>query len=418
MKSDVVDIFKSICKIEHCSFNTQKLKDFIISLSMQSGARVQSDEAGNVLVSKGEPKLCLQSHYDMVCMGKAPNIEVVDEGGFLKAVNSSLGADNGIGVAIMLKMLSECEDIECLFTNDEEVGLIGANDLTLKIQSPNLLNLDTERIGEVCIGCAGGVDVVCEQDLEFVACEDEFYEVSISGLDGGHSGIQIDENIPNAIKLLVDVLGESAKIYSLVGGERINSIPTFAKAIVNVHVQDERFEVRSVGKVGECIKNSSQILKSLRAFSQGVRGYDKTLQVPNKSINLSLINMDKKSGCVKLFARANENELLDELMSESKALFEFGGFEVSFKYHSKAWRAEVNDFSLLVQEEAKKVWGEAHFKVIHAGIECGVIIDKQPTIKACSIGPNIFSPHTVHESCEIKTIYQVLDIVSNIIKRI
>ncbi|MBT0784852.1 M28 family peptidase, partial [Campylobacter upsaliensis] len=138
--------------------------------------QVSVDNAGNIRAYKGNPKICLQSHYDMVCMGEAPNIQMYEENGYLKAKNSSLGADNGIGVSLMMQALKDFENIECLFTNDEEVGLCGANNLTHTLISNKLLNLDHESDDEVVIGCAGGVDIFANLDLKIDEKEGECYE--------------------------------------------------------------------------------------------------------------------------------------------------------------------------------------------------------------------------------------------------
>ena len=126
---EVIENFKKLTQIPHCSFDTVKMRDFLNTFSQERGFKTQIDKAGNIHCVKGSPKVCLQSHYDMVCMGNAPKIELFEENGFLRAKNSSLGADNGIGVAIMMQMMKEFDDLECLFTNDEEVGLLGANAL-------------------------------------------------------------------------------------------------------------------------------------------------------------------------------------------------------------------------------------------------------------------------------------------------
>ena len=134
----VLEIFETIAKIPHCSYKTEKLKEFLVSECEKLGCKVEVDDAKNILATKGEPTICLQSHYDMVCVGKAPDIKIVKEDGFLRADESSLGADNGIGVAMMLYLLEKKENLQALFTSDEEVGLIGANGLKLPIRAKYL----------------------------------------------------------------------------------------------------------------------------------------------------------------------------------------------------------------------------------------------------------------------------------------
>ena len=181
------------------------MRECLADFARSHGCEVSIDEVGNIHAIKGEPKICLQSHYDMVCMGDAPNIKIrYDDDGFMRAHNSSLGADNGIGVAIMMQMLGEFKNIECLFTNDEEVGLIGANGFKGQLISKKLLNLDSEDDNEVIIGCAGGINVFAAMNVrDKHEAQGELYEVRVSGDPGGHSGNEIHKDIPNAIKILV-----------------------------------------------------------------------------------------------------------------------------------------------------------------------------------------------------------------------
>ena len=176
---NTLDIFKKICTIPHCSHNTSKMRDFIEEFCLKEGCFVEIDTAGNILARKGYPKVCLQAHYDMVCIGKAPDIEVYEEDGFLKAKESSLGADNGIGVAIMLLTASKFDDIELLFTNDEEIGMLGARDIKLTLKSNKILNLDTEEEAKVYIGCAGGVDINISKEFEKSRLKDDNFSSRI-----------------------------------------------------------------------------------------------------------------------------------------------------------------------------------------------------------------------------------------------
>lgn len=235
MLENVIHHFEMIAGTPHCSFETTGMKEKIIDFSKKNGFSVQEDKAGNLLCQKGNPSICLQSHYDMVCMGDAPTIELVSEAGWLKAKNSSLGADNGMGMAIMMTMMETHEHLECLFTNDEEVGLIGANNLELQLKATKLLNLDSEEENGVFIGCAGGVDIFGKTSLSWLPICDHcyVYEVLVDDLPGGHSGVDIDKNIPSALKVLASALVDNdCALVEIEGGERNNSIPKRARAII------------------------------------------------------------------------------------------------------------------------------------------------------------------------------------------
>jgi len=133
------------------------MRDFILSFARECGYKHKTDKAGNILCYQRKRDIALQSHYDMVCVGKAPNIEIIERDGFLSAKNSSLGADNGIGVSLMLWLMKNGYEAEYLFTNDEEIGLLGASKISLNIKSKYLINLDSEKSGEIFVGCAGGI---------------------------------------------------------------------------------------------------------------------------------------------------------------------------------------------------------------------------------------------------------------------
>ncbi|NLY03980.1 MAG: aminoacyl-histidine dipeptidase, partial [Campylobacter sp.] len=229
----VMEYFKEICKIPHGSWETDELKEYLLSHIKKCGFSCEVDEAGNIYAEKGEPKICLQSHYDMVLVGDAPNIELVEKDGFLSAKNSSLGADNGIGVAIMMSAMDEFDNLEVIFTNNEEVGLWGVGRCEFEIKSKRVLNLDSEEDDRVSIGCAGSVDINATAKISRVSEDGYVYELNLEGFPGGHSGIQISDSIPNAIKFLARFIRENGgKLVKFEGGERRNSIASNAYATV------------------------------------------------------------------------------------------------------------------------------------------------------------------------------------------
>jgi len=386
----VIEIFKKIAKIPHCSTKTEKLREFIAEYAKKRDFSVFIDKAGNILCLKNPPKLTLQSHIDMVCVGDAPNIEVIEENGYLRAKNSSLGADNGIGVAIMLYFMDKYDDIEYLFTNDEEIGLIGAKNLELKINSPFLLNLDSEDDKEIIIGCAGGVDAKIKYPLKKEKIKGSLGKVSIEGLPGGHSGVDIHKNIPNAI---IELLFKIESISFIKGGERRNSIPSSAFALEVFEGEDE-VEVYD-----------NEYLKFLRKLPHGVLEYDFEFKIPSKSINFALINENE----IILSGRANSNEKLNEV--KEYILSKTFGCEVEFEDEYPAWKAEKNELALKLQE----ITG-AKLNVIHAGLECAILKEKFPDVRMASYGPLIENPHSIRERVSINSIKKVLQYVEELIK--
>ncbi|CAD7286696.1 M20/M25/M40 family metallo-hydrolase [Campylobacter suis] len=423
-KNEVLVKFEQLCKIPHCSFETAQMREFLVDFAKQKGAKVSVDEFGNIHAIKGEPKICLQSHYDMVCMGDAPNVVVeYHDDGFMRAKNSSLGADNGIGVAMMMQMLAEFDNVECLFTNDEEVGLIGANNFKGKLVSKKLLNLDSEDDNEVVTGCAGGINVFASIDVSAKkANEVDAYEILVSGYPGGHSGNEIHKDIPNAIKVLAEFVRKSkAKIALIEGGERSNSIPTSAKAIVVSEIlpksDNPHISVKKLDEKYEILENGDKILALINAFSQGVRSYNAELGLPNDSVNLSLLKFDKKTAEVEFFARSMTWDGLHRMEFELSELALALGFSVTSKDRSVPWKPEPDEFAHAVLEELLKLRPQAKLAAIHAGLECGVLRDKHDDMEACSIGPNIYSPHSTREKCEIASVEIITKVVRNIVKK-
>lgn len=418
----VFEYFEQICKIPHCSFETDELREYLTQFAKEHKFEVATDEFGNIHAIKGEPKICLQAHYDMVCVGLAPNLELVNDGEFLSAKGSSLGSDNGIGVAIIMEMMGKFDNLEVLITNNEEVGLLGANGFNGTLKSKNILNLDSEDENGVFIGCASGVSIFASINLIQKERKCEVYEVEVSGLQGGHSGIEIIKNIPNAIKVLAKFLAQNGcELVSLSGGERNNSIPVNAKAVVaGVNLSsNEMVKVKSLGEQKvKTLANSKQILAFINAFSQGVRSYDESVGVVLDSINLSIIKQDNDALEIEFFARSMSDEGREELKFETLNLASLAGFDVRFEEETQAWKPVVSEFAKDILGEMKKINKDAKMVAVHAGLECGVLINRaKNSLQACSIGPNIYSPHSINEKCEIKSVEKISKVVENILKK-
>lgn len=530
--------FEQICSIPHCSYQAQKLGEFLLEFSKSRGFDTKIDESFNIHAIKGKPKICLQAHYDMVCVGEAPKIELENDGEFLSAKNSTLGADNGIGLAIIMDIMDEAQDLEVLFTSDEEVGLIGANAFAGEICAPALLNLDSEDDSEVIIGCAGGL--LAEFRREFEPCElglgelfsssvsehlstgllsnesshstsaenstqnssnlnadcyessehfgtgllsnesshstsaenctqnnsnlnADYYELSCEGLDGGHSGMQIAKNIPNAIKELAHFAkNHGANILAMSGGDRDNAIPTWAKALVSASSKLESkglVKAKKLDLLGakelfaklcdDDLKNPI-IMKSnsadftwrensrnsripllndfLLALPHGVLGWDEGLGLPKTSANLAIVRTSLTSKdenariafSVQIYARSSSQEELAKLKNSYEAISELAGFQSSFGASSMPWEPEQSEFATSVLNALQKYRPDAKITAIHAGLECGCLSAKMKQkgkkLVACSIGPNISGAHTINERCEIKSAQIIAQVVRDVLK--
>ena len=509
--------FEQICSIPHCSYQAQKLGEFLLEFSKSRGFDTKIDESFNIHAIKGKPKICLQAHYDMVCVGEAPKIELENDGEFLSAKNSTLGADNGIGLAIIMDIMDEAQDLEVLFTSDEEVGLIGANAFAGEICAPALLNLDSEDDSEVIIGCAGGLLAEfrrefepCELGLgelfspEFEPCElglgelfsssvsehfdtgllsnesshstsaenctqnssnlnANYYELSCEGLEGGHSGMQIAKNIPNAIKELAHFAkNHGANILAMSGGDRDNAIPTWAKALVSASsklqskglVKAKKLDLLGAKELfaklcDDDLKNPI-IMKSnsadftnrensrnsripllndfLLALPHGVLGWDEGLGLPKTSANLAIVRTSLTSKdenariafSVQIYARSSSQEELAKLKNSYEAISELAGFQSSFGASSMPWEPEQSEFATSVLTALQKYRPNAKITAIHAGLECGCLSAKMKQkgkkLVACSIGPNISGAHTINERCEIKSAQIIAQVLRDLLK--
>ena len=416
---EILDKFKKICTIPHCSFDALKLRDYLADFAKTNGFSVKIDEFDNIYAIKGEPKICLQSHYDMVCVGDAPNIKLIDDGVILRAQNSSLGADNGIGVAIMMDMMEKFDNLELLFSANEEVGLIGANGFSGQIHSGRLLNLDSEHEDGVFIGCAAGELIHAKIKANKVQASGKAYELIISNLPGGHSGLEIIKDIPNSLKILAKFITKNGgKIIEISGGERSNSIPVNARALIlcdEMRYCDDRVVVREISTKEEILEFSSNILGLINSFSQGVRSYDESLQIVRDSINLSRVYSDNETITLEFFARSMSEAGLEGLKFETANLAQLAGFEVSFFERSGAWTPNISEFANVVLGFMQQVSPRAKFQAVHAGLECGIFVAKQKGLEAVSIGPNIHSPHSINEHLEIASVEKIAKVVEKII---
>jgi dipeptidase D len=415
----IFQYFQQITQIPHCSKDADRLRDFLVDFAKKYGYDIEIDSAGNILASKGSPKLALQAHYDMVCVGKAPKIKTYIEDGWMMAEESTLGADNGIAIAMMMVLIEQQKACEFLFTADEEIGLIGANALAFDLKSRYMLNLDSEDEAEVYVGCAGGVDIFAKKSYRTKTTEKKFYKVEISGLPGGHSGVEIDKDIPNAIKLFATwAKGKDLEIASLEGGERINSIPVHLEAVVacsGALNEAEHIEVTPFLEDVRVIDGSDEIITLLEKIPHGVRSYNDALEIPDRSLNLAKISLQEGVCEVAVSARAMDEEGLVSVEQEVRAIFELFGYAVCSEGKYPAWKPQINDFSKLVCRKVEEEFGKCAYRAIHAGLECAVISSLYPHIKIASIGPNIRSPHSTHEKVEIASVEKTFKVVEKIV---
>lgn len=464
----VWEYFQAISNIPRESGNEEGVRAYLISWAKERNIEVKTDKIGNVIMfkegAKGKDSICLQGHMDMVCVKREGSthdftkdpIEVVLDGNYIRAKDTSLGADNGVAVAFALALLEENDPqmppLEALFTVCEESKLLGANNVEADlIRSRKLINIDSEEEGIIYIGCAGGLQINVEKKVKLKEIDKDsvHLKLSISGLLGGHSGGEIHKERANANKLLARIM-HRFPIYSLTdiqGGTRSNVIPSSAYATFVVDKEDEETikiivenitaDIKNEYKIQdpgititlerledmpkEAIKNKTSVAfieaiylapNGVQAMSQSVKG------VVESSNNIAIISY--KDG--KLTALSSTRSLVESAKEETAlrvgAAFELMGFKVIYNDSYPSWAPNTNSaLTNKVVEEYKNYTGkDAVVTCIHAGLECGIINSLVPGMDSVSIGPNLFDVHSVNEHIEYDSAVRTMGFLRHLLK--
>jgi len=468
--------FAEILQIPRPSKKEEKILAYLIDFAKKHQLEYQQDKVGNVLIKapaipgyENRMTVVLQSHVDMVCEKNSETnhdfekdpIEVFIEDGWVKAKGTTLGADDGIGVATQLALLADKSikrgAIECLFTVDEETGLTGAFGLEPGfLEGKILLNLDSEDEGELFIGCAGGKDTVIKLPyaIENAPEDNVFYRIDIKGLKGGHSGDDIHKGLGNANKLLTRIVWKAAKDFGvrlayLEGGNLRNAIAREAYAIVAVEKQSEKALQEFVAKSADEMAyeyavtepklqvtidvahvDSKQVLKvvdqnkllnSLYACPHGVIAWSQ--RIPNfveTSTNLAAVRMEDGIALITTSQRSSVESAKEDIAQMVAACFDLAGAEVKHSNGYPGWAPDPNsEVRALTVEAYKDLFNqEPDVKAIHAGLECGLIGDKYPGMDMISYGTTIKGAHSPDERIQIETFVKFWDLTLEILKRI
>ena len=453
--------FGEIMQIPRPSKHEERISAYLQEFGRSRGLETLSDALGNVLIRKPASKgfeqsarVCLQAHMDMVCEKNGDKvfdfmtdpIEPQLDGEWLTANGTTLGADDGIGVAAILAIFDdntlEHGPLEALFTVDEETGLTGAGGLSTDwLQSDILLNFDDEDEGEYCIGCAGGIDttVAIDYTTRPVPAGEKAYRVKVSGLRGGHSGDDINKGLGNANKMLTRILWNGTEkcqigIARIDGGNLRNAIAREAWAdIVVAEASDKewqslvadfaehlKFEFRSTEPglqvtlepiaMPACLidrQTQYNLLNSLFACAHGVLAMSR--EIPNfveTSTNLASIKMDDKQIHIATSQRSSVESAKYAAAQKIEATFRMIGAHVSHGDGYPGWTPNPDSRVLQVAVEVyRRMYGkEPVVRAIHAGLECGLIGEKYPRMDMISYGPTLRGVHSPDERIEIKTV--------------
>lgn len=453
--------FYALTQVPRPSGHLEKIQQFLLDFAAKAGVEAFKDAAGNIVMRKpatpgmeNRKGIILQAHMDMVPQKSKESthnfvtdpIETYIDGDWVKAKGTTLGSDDGLGVAAIMAVM-EAKDlkhgpVEGLITADEETGMFGANDLPEgELNGDILLNLDSETWGKFVIGSAGGVDVSATLDYKEVETdpEDSAVKVTLKGLRGGHSGLEIHEGRANANKLMVrfvrDAITEcEARLATWHGGNMRNAIPFECETVLTLPKENVEALKELVAEWKETFENEyrgiessieffatavetpshevpeeiqDNIVDAIYACHNGVtRMIPSYPTVVETSSNLAIINIADGKASV-LFLTRSSNETMKEYEATSlESCFSMAGMKVVLSGSYNGWDPNPNsDILNLLKKNYKEMFGkEATEQADHAGLECSVILGKYPHLDVVSFGPTLCSPHTTGERCCISTV--------------
>ena len=452
--------FYQITQIPRPSHQEEKIQQYILDEAARLGLPAERDARGNIRVCKAgsagrenEPGVILQAHLDMVAQKNSDTvhdfskdpIRTVVKGDWVHADGTTLGADNGIGVAMILAVLADPNlshpPLEGLFTASEEVGLEGA--LAVQpgwLQGDILLNLDYEEEGELCIGCAGAVNGDYTLPLQYEALDGQGYQLRVRGLKGGHSGVEIHLQRGNAIKILARALqtlhedkNYALKLAGITAGDLRNAIPREADAVValsgsqlaaaqqtlheltaqiraELPAEDQGLQISL--EPGEVIsrvldgQSAARVIAVLRNLHNGVDRM--SVDIPGlveTSNNVAVVRTDDTLR-VRCMLRSSVDSARDDLAARMEALLDLAGGSAAYTGAYSGWKPQPH--AELVEKLAalgEKIYGKMPpVKAIHAGLECGILYTHYPHWQMAAFGPTIVSPHSPDEKVNIASV--------------
>jgi dipeptidase D len=467
--------FSNLNAVPRPSKKEERVRAFMVDFGKSLGLETFEDAIGNVIIKKkaspgmeDRQTVILQSHLDMVHQKNSDTvfdfdnqgIEMLIEGDWVKAKGTTLGADNGIGVAAIMAVLASTEivhpAIEAMFTIDEETGMTGAIKLDPKNFSGTiLLNLDTEDDDELSIGCAGGIDTntFYKYQEEAVSSESSTYEIKISGLLGGHSGMDIHTGRGNANKIMNRILFELSKkcaiqISKIDGGSLRNAIPRESMAIISVQNKENDVFVESLSDFIKILifenqtieKNlkiefnktetakfalpkidANKIINAIYAVPNGVFRMSPDIEgLVEASSSLARVILENGEFKTQSLQRSSVESTKDDVANAVRAAFENIGCEVIQNGEYPGWKPNPDSkiLKLMAEMYQKKFQEEPKIKACHAGLECGILGGHFPNLDMISFGPNIRAAHSPDEKVQISSVQKFWSFYLEILKEI
>ena len=453
--------FDALTQVPRPSGHLEKVQQFLLDFAAKVGVEAFKDSAGNIVMRKSASAgmenrkgVILQAHMDMVPQKSKDSthdfvndpIETYIDGEWVKAKNTTLGADDGIGVAAIMAVMEDKSlvhgPIEALITADEETGMYGANDLPEdELNGDILLNLDSETWGKFVIGSAGGIDITACLGYKEVETDpaDKALKISLKGLKGGHSGLEIHEGRGNANKLMSrfvkDAIEEcDARLATWHGGNMRNAIPFECESVITVPEENVEavkemvaeykaiFENEYKGIESGIIFNAEDVelpvnevpeeiqdnlINAIYGCHNGVlRMIPAIPSVVETSSNLAIISIEGGEASIKILARSSSETMKEYISNTLQSCFSMAGMKVTMSGSYGGWDPNTDSEILkLLEKEYRELFSaEAVEQVDHAGLECSIILGKYPHLDVVSLGPTLRSPHTTSERCFIPTV--------------
>lgn len=464
--------FSKLNAVPRPSKKEEKVIAFIKEFGENLGLETTVDETGNVIIKKpatsgmeNRKPIVMQSHLDMVCQKnkdvnfdfETQGIQMEVDGDWVKAKGTTLGADNGLGVATIMSILESSDiphpDLEALFTIDEETGMTGALGLKPGQLTGNiLLNLDTEEDDEIDIGCAGGIDVTITQTYSVEEAKGQFVRIEVKGLQGGHSGMDIHKGFGNSNIILGRFLNEglnnqNIQLVSVDGGSLRNAIPREAFAIISVRNANEYIENISNGLKKEILeefasiepalqinielttntekaiseKDSKKIILTLNALHNGVYRMSPDVQDLVEASN-NVARVELKNGDLKILnlSRSSVESSKISVANQLKSVAELAGMNVEFSGSYPGWKPKPGSEIVQLMEKiyTEKFSKKPHVVACHAGLECGIIGANYPEMEMISFGPTIRGAHSPDERANISSTQKFWDFTKDILANI
>jgi len=467
--ANVFGYFEDICAIPHGSHNTKQISDYLVDFAKKNGLKYIQDETNNVILfgegtcgMEDHDPVILQGHMDMVC-DKDPGVtldmateglDVTHDGNFVFAKGTTLGGDDGIAVAYGLALLADKTiphpPLEIIITVDEEVGLLGANAIDLSmLKGRTLINLDSEDEGIFTVSCAGGAHAVISLPVERKAVYGPCIRLSVSGLQGGHSGAEIHKNRANANKVMGEFMSRIQNIMplcltSLSGGSKDNVIPHTCQAtLVAMGIQLERinaiaetlqaeirekydepeasiqaFDVDALGGNSLSTESTAKVIGLMCAAPNGVQAWSKDIEgLVQTSLNLGIVKLGERLSAtfsVRSSVNAEKEELLEQL--KTIATFYEASFTVGGEYPAWEFKKDSRLRDIMVPVYKEMFGKDPEVLAIHAGLECGLFSEKLPGLDCISIGPQMHDIHTSREKLDIASTKRTWDFLLAVLK--